>query len=151
MTKRREPLTYHRTLTKIASRIGWDSCGAICGVGERTVRYWSDPDCETEIRMIDAERLDRAYISAGGDHAPFHRLFAQRLELAERDLRDACLATKAARVAKEAGEAVSALIQASTNAHPETLRRARIEAEEAINSLMDGVAALDRTGAQPCT
>jgi len=81
-------------------------------------------------------------------HARFHRLFAQRLELADRDLRDACLATKAARVAKETGEAVSAIIQASTNADPETLRRARIEAEEAINSLMDGVAALDRASGE---
>ena len=55
MTKRREPLTYHRALTTIAALIGWDRAAAICGVGERTVRYWSDPDCETEIRLTDAE------------------------------------------------------------------------------------------------
>lgn len=144
MTKRREPLTYHHALTVIASRIGWDSCGAICGVGDRTVRYWSDPDCETEIRLIDAERLDRAFLSAGGDYAPFHRLHAQRIDLAGRDLSQVSLTAKAAIVAKETGEAVSALIHASGSTDPETLRRARVEAEEAINSLMDGVAVLNR-------
>jgi hypothetical protein len=58
---------------------------AICGVSERAVRLWSDHDCETEIRMIDAERLDRAFMDHGGDHAPFHRLMALRLEIAGRE------------------------------------------------------------------
>ncbi len=144
MTKRREPLTYHRTLTIIASVIGWDRCGAICGVGDRTVRYWSDPDCETEIRLIDAERLDRAFIAAGGDHAPFHRLYALRLEIVERELADACIATMAGRSAKETGEAIQALIEAAANASPDAIRRARKEGEEAIGSLKDSLAALDR-------
>lgn len=145
MTKRRDPLTYHRTLTIVASVIGWDMAGAICGVGERTVRYWSDPDCETEIRLIDAERLDRAYIAKGGDHAPFHRLYAQRLEIMARDMHDACLAQTAASAARETGEAVAAFIDAASNAScPDTRRRARKEAEEAIGSLQDGLAALNR-------
>jgi len=69
MTKRREPLTYQHTLTKIAGLIGWDRAGAVCGVTSRQVRNWSDPDCETEIRLIDAERLDRAFIELGGPRA----------------------------------------------------------------------------------
>jgi hypothetical protein len=48
MTKRREPLSYQLTLTRVAAAIGWDRCGAICGVSERAVRLWSDHDCETE-------------------------------------------------------------------------------------------------------
>lgn len=149
MTKLREPLTYQATLTTIATLIGWDRCAAICGVkSDRTVRYWSDPDCETEIRMIDAERLDRAYLDYGGDHAPFHRLHALRLDLASREAPDHCLAAVAGKAAKENGEAVAALINASGSRDPRTRRRARQEVHEAIESLTDGLAALDRAEAE---
>ncbi|SFG08921.1 hypothetical protein SAMN05518801_10763 [Novosphingobium sp. CF614] len=144
MTKRREPLTYHRTLTDIAHLIGWDRCAAICGVSERAVRYWSDPDCETEIRLIDAERLDRAYLEHGGDHAPFHRLHALRLDIAGRDGPDRDLARVAGKAAKETGEAVAALIGASGRRDPRAIRKAREEVHEAIESLTDGLATLDR-------
>ena len=127
MTKRREPLTYQATLTTVAQLIGWDRCAAICGVrSERTVRYWSDPDCETEIRMIDAERLDRAYLDHGGDHAPFHRLHALRLDIVGRDAPDLCLTVIAGDAAKETGEAIAALLNASTCRDPRTLRRPRV-------------------------
>jgi hypothetical protein len=145
VTKRREPLTYHHALTRIAALIGWDSAGAICGVSGRMVRYWSDPDCETEIRLLDAERLDRAYLAAGGDHAPFQRLLTLRLEIAQRDAAGRDVAAAAATAAKEAGEAVSALIEASApDACRSKRRTARREAEEAIEALQDGLAALDR-------
>ncbi|MFD2578780.1 hypothetical protein ACFSTD_09690 [Novosphingobium colocasiae] len=101
MTKRREPLTYQHTLTEVAARIGWDRAAAICGVGERAARYWSDPDCEVEIRLIDAERLDRAFMEHGGDHAPFHRLHALRLDIAAREPADRDLTLVAGKVAKE--------------------------------------------------
>lgn len=143
MTKRREPLTDHHTLTVIAALIGWDRCGAVCGVSERQVRNWSDPDCETEIRRIDAERLDKAYLAAGGDHAPFHRLHGLRLDLAERDSADRCLTALAGGAAKETGEAVAALIEAAGSNNPDVRRRARTELEEAIGTLTDGLAALD--------
>lgn len=148
MTKRREPLTYQLTLTEIAGRIGWDRCAAICGVTERAVRYWSDPDCETEIRLIDAERLDRAFMEHGGDHAPFHRLNALRLDLAGRDGPDHCLAAVAGKAAKETGEAVAALITASSSSDPRARRRARQEVHEAIESLTDGLATLDQKEAE---
>lgn len=144
MTKRREPLTYQLTLTEIATRIGWDRVGAICGVSERAARYWSDPDCETEIRMIDAERLDRAFMDHGGDHAPFHRLQALRLDLAGREPADRDLTMLAGKAAKETGEAVAALIDAGSARTACAKRRARKEVHEAIDSLKDGLAGLDR-------
>lgn len=148
MTKRREPLTYHLTLTAIAARIGWDRCAAICGVSERTVRYWSDPDCETEIRLIDAERLDRAFMAHGGDHAPFHRLFGLRLEVAAigtEQLQN--LAVLAASSAKEAGEAVCALVTASQRKGDLSARRtAREEVSQALTSLQQALAGLDALG-----
>lgn len=145
MTKRREPLTFHHALTSIAALIGWDRCAAICGVTERTVRYWSDPDCETEIRLLDAERLDRAYLAAGGGYAPFHRLYTLRIELAERVEQQRCLTAMAGDTAKEAGEAVAAMIEAAGNldCHA-TRRRAKAEAQEAIGKLQDSIAIIDR-------
>lgn len=145
MTKRREPLTYQHTLTQVAALIGWDNCAAHCGVSERSVRNWSDHDCETEIRMIDAERLDKAYLAAGGNYAPFHHLLALRLEIAAREgiSNDLSLAAQAS--AKEGGEAIAALIDASLHADCSTTRRrARKEVQEAIASLTDGLAMLER-------
>lgn len=142
MTKRREPLTYHAALTTIAARIGWDHCGALCGVTDRTVRLWSDPDCETEIRLLDAERLDRAFIAAGGEYAPFHRLFALRLEIAART-HDADLVHLASDAAKESGEAIAALLDASGRIDcPDARRRARKEIGEAIERMTDCLASL---------
>lgn len=145
MTKRREPLTYHRALTTVAARIGWDSCAALCGVTVRAVRYWSDPDADREISILDAERLDRAFMDAGGDHPPFHRVHGLRLEIAARGEQDKDGVSIAARAAKETGEAVSALLLAGVSTATPALRRAAVrEAEEAITALMDGVALLDR-------
>jgi len=149
MTKRRAPLTFHRALTQIAARIGWDHAGAICGVTERTVRYWSDPDCETEIRLIDAERLDRAFLAAGGDHAPFHRVYAQRLELASHDAASNDLTHLAGIAAREAGEAVGAMIAAAGTSCPRKRRAALEEVAEAIDALTNGLASLEEGDARP--
>jgi hypothetical protein len=145
VTKRREPLTYQHTLTKVAALIGWDRCGAICGVTERSVRNWSDHDCEVEIRMIDAERLDRAYTEHGGDFTPFHRLMSLRLEVAAKESAARDLMAVARSATKETGEALSAMIDAGLNAEcPDAKRRARKEIEQAIGSLTDGLVTLDR-------
>lgn len=148
MTKLREPLTYQYTLEQVARAIGWERAGAICGVTARTIRYWSDHDCETEIRMIDAERLDHAFMDAGGDCAPFHRLLALRLDMAARNVTAQDIARHAAAAAKETGEAVSAIVNLiGSPSDPAARRGARREIEEAIDTLTDCAAALDDGGA----
>jgi hypothetical protein len=145
MTKLREPLTYERTLTNVAALIGWDRCAAICGVRSvEAVRLWGDPDCETQIRMIDAERLDRAYVDHGGDHRPFYRLYGLRADIADRDPPDHNLAALAGQAAKESGEAIAAMIEASNSKDVRVRRRARQEIHEAVDTLKTGLAALDR-------
>lgn len=147
MTKRREPLTYQHTLELVATAIGWERAGAICGVTARSVRNWSDHDCEQEIRMIDAERLDQAFLDQGGAHAPFHRLMALRLDIAARDAKAKDLALHAATAAKESGEAVAALFAVTGNMNdPEARRGARREIEQAIDALTDCAATLDEGG-----
>lgn len=142
MTKRRDPITFERALTTVAARIGWDSCAAICGVSERMVRYWSDPECEVEIRLIDALRLDKAFIQRGGDHAPFHQTYALRLELAASEPA-AGLVDLAATAALESGQAIAALLDAAAKPScPKAARRARQEGEEAIDALTRGLAAI---------
>lgn len=143
MTKRREPLTFHRALTIIAAQIGWDNCAAICGVSERSVRYWSDPDCETEIRLIDAQRLDQAYLERGGDHAPFHQVYALRIGIVAARTQHADLLAMAATAAREGGEATAAIITAAHAPSAAALRAARKEGEEAIEAITASLAALD--------
>lgn len=142
MTKRREPLTFHRALTVIAAQIGWDQCALISGRSERQVRNWSDPDAASEISILDANRLDRAFMAAGGDHAPFHDVYSALLDLAAAHS-DADLVMAAASAAKESGEAVSALIEAATTRSPAARRRARTEGEQALAALTRSLAALD--------
>ncbi|GMM59892.1 hypothetical protein [Novosphingobium pituita] len=147
MTKRRDPLTFHRALTVIAGRIGWDKCAMIVGRSERLVRMWSDPDADSEISIIDALRLDKAFLAAGGDHAPLHRVYSFQVDL-ETAAGDLCMTRAAASVAKESGEAVAALLDAALNPDDaQALRRARKEGEEALAALTDGLAALGRSQA----
>lgn len=142
MTKRRDPFTFHRALTVIAAQIGWDQCAQITGRTERQVRNWSDPDAASEISILDANRLDKAFLAAGGDHAPFGQVYNALLDIAVAET-DADLVMAAASAAKESGEAVSAMIEAATTRSPSARRRARKEGEEALKSLTRGLAALD--------
>lgn len=145
MTKRREPITFHRALTIVAAHIGWDRCAAICGVTERAVRNWSDPDTDAEIRLIDARRLDQAYLEHGGAEPPFMQVYQLQLELAALSATDRskCLSLAASAAAKEGGEAVAALIRASQpHAGAADRRAAEREAEEAIAALSKGLAIL---------
>jgi len=116
MTKRREPITFHRALTIVAAHIGWDRCAAICGVTERAVRNWSDPDTDAEIRLIDARRLDQAYLEHGGAEPPFLQVYKLQLELAALSAseRSKCLGLAASGAAKEGGEAAAALMRAAS-------------------------------------
>lgn len=149
MTKRRDPITFERALTTVAALIGWDTCAAICGVTERMVRYWSDPDCEVEIRLIDALRLDKAFIARGGDHAPFYQTYALRLDLAAQET-SACVVDLAASAAIESGQAVAALLDAAANPScPARRRKAQEEGEEAIEALTAGLAGVAAAGKAP--
>lgn len=141
MTKRREPLTYHRALTRAADILGWDRLAAICGVGERTVRNWSDPDTEAEIGLIDAERIDKSCMAAGHE-PPFFRTYSLRIELATNSSSAADFVRIAGSAAKESGEAVKAILDAAGSHDPRLRREAIKEAEEAVVVLANGISML---------
>lgn len=147
MTKEREPLTYERALCKIAALIGWDQVGAVIGVGARAARMYGEPDLERELSLIDCERLDRAFIDRGGDHAPFQRTLTLRLGLSDSDgiLCGDAFASAAEKVAKEAGEATAALIRVAAKPDCRATRRtARKEARDLIEALGTAEAALGK-------
>lgn len=79
MTKRRDPMSYENAVAVVGDLLGYSACAAICGVTERSVRNWSDPEAKTKIRLIDAERLDREFAARGFDFSPFHRLYSLRI------------------------------------------------------------------------
>lgn len=127
MTKQRKPYTPQSALTHIADRVGWDRLAEISGKAVRTVLDWSDPDTSAGVSLIHAIAFDLEFQAAGGDHAPLHDAYAARLH-AERETRfaDAVeLSRRTEVVAKETGEATSALIRAS---RPGATRADRAEA-----------------------
>lgn len=151
MTKQRPPLSFNRALTKIAALVGWDTAAILCNVAERTVRKWSDPDTDTHISLRDALRLDRAYQEAGGIGAPLFECYALRLEIeGGADASDVeTLIEASSATAKEAGEAVAALIRASRpDATPRERLEAVKEAEDAIQALTVNINLIGTGGSQ---
>jgi hypothetical protein len=115
MTKQRSPLTFENALTTVASLIGWAAVAQICRKAETTVRNWSDPDTSAAVTLDAALELDKAYLIAGGEGAPFQLCYSIRLDA---DTIDACperdaLIASAGKIAKESGEAVEATIFAA--------------------------------------
>lgn len=145
MTKRRRPLTFENALTTVAALIGWDEVARICGTQERACRNWSDPDTRQEIRIGAAQKLDVAFHAAGGKGTPFLTCFSANVEAAQLAAvpgREALLAS-AGRVAREAGEAVSAAVTAALpGASAADFYLGEREIEEGIAALTNMLAAL---------
>lgn len=149
MTKRREAMTYEATVTLIADAIGWERAASICGVTERSVRNWSDPDSPIQIRLMDAEKLDKAYILAGGDHAPFGRLMASRLAASDAPANLPPLPEVAAKAARACGASVATLIAIAHGSRDRAKHRQFLhETEEALGALMTAISVLDAQAEQ---
>jgi hypothetical protein len=150
MTKLRDPMSIEQAIQTVVDCIGWSQASSVCGVVERTARYWADADHPTSISMANAEKLDRAFIDAGGDHAPILRAMACRLSAAKRAALENLppAAVTASRMALSSGRAVAALLEIGANPDARQRRYARKELHEAIDSLTNGLAELDRMEAR---
>jgi hypothetical protein len=124
VTKRRPPVSFAQTLHTVSGFLGLDNTAGVVGRSKRTVHNWSDPDTQETISVEAALKLDVAFIAAGSGYAPFHQTYRQLLdEGAEEACADSRrLVEGAARIAKEAGEAVSALVMASVPGAPDALK-----------------------------
>lgn len=138
MTQLRAPRTYPEAITRIAGVIGWDRVRQITGRAERSVRYWSQPNCKTVPPIDQAQRLDAAYIAEGGQGSPFFDAFEFQLGL-QIARQEACTRELLAEIAiatKECGDAIAAALGVvSSNASPRSAHRAFAEAEEAARAL----------------
>lgn len=137
MTKLRDALTFEDAVIKIVALIGWNGAAAAVNKTERLVRYWSDPDDDKAPTIEQALKLDAAYASKGGEGAPFLSAYAYQLELTGfgSSTSDA-LVHLVAKAAKETGEAVSALLEASRPGAPRQARDIALrESGEAIDAL----------------
>lgn len=147
MTKLRRPLTPYRALCRIADLLGWDGCADVIDKSEWSVRKFSDPDTGREISLQDAIRLDAAFQRAGGSGAPLFECYSARLELELADTgdRQALLLDAASRAAKEAGEAISAALDAARRADdPAAQLRAITETREGLEAMQSLVSSLER-------
>lgn len=139
MTKLRGPATFEQALVRIAGRIGYDGCAAAVGLGERQVRNWSDPDHGSHPTIVQALKLDIAYRLAGGGEAPMLASFARQLDILVDHLTpsDAAeIAAAGARAAREAGQAMGAIVLASQpGATPQAMAHAAHEIEDAPNRI----------------
>lgn len=137
MTKLRDALTFEDAIIKIVALIGWNGAAAAVGKSERLVRAWSDPDDDRSITIEHALRLDAAFAARGGEGAPFLSAYAYQLELTGfgSTSSDALVAVTA-RAAKECGEAIGALLEASRPGAPRQARDVALrESGEAIDIL----------------
>ena len=103
------------------------------------MRAWSDPEMDRCPCIDDCLALDAAYLQAGGGEAPLLAVYQARLErLSTPPADSADLARATASVAKEAGEAVAALVFASLPGAPARDRAvAEREVAEAVEALHD--------------
>lgn len=115
MTKLRPPVSEGQALDRIAGVLEWSGMAKLLGKAERTVRNWGEPDTTAGISYRDALALDVAYQLKGGQGAPLYDCYALRLNMAQAVMNaDAEALSRAAKAAaKEGGEAVAALIEAS--------------------------------------
>jgi len=155
MTKLRAPLSFEQAIHRIVGVIGWAGAAAAINRGrgrpitEGAVRKKADPDTQGSLTFEEAYLLDAAYGEAGGDGFPLHETYALRLQLSadERRASQSEIVLAAAKVAKETGEAVHAILVSTqpgaTSYDRETATREVMEAHQALT------AAVDKMGAGP--
>ncbi len=143
MTKQREPLSFAAAVTTVAALVGWERLAEILGRSERSIRYWSDDDYRGQPSLAQAVELDRAFIAAGGNHAPMLGAFASQLNMSCSV--EPCatgLATDISAATRETAEAISIsinLIQPGA-----TLPQKR----QAVREINEGIDALNRVRAR---
>lgn len=140
MTKIREPMSFAAAVNTVAGLVGWEHLAEILGRSERLIRYWSDDDHRARPSLEQAVELDRAYLAAGGTHAPMLEAFASQLQI-DAVMTPPCtdaLATGIAEATRETAEAISNSIGLLHRGS--TLPQKR----EAMREINEGIDAMNR-------
>lgn len=154
MTHRRAPLSVEQALQRIAGQLpgGIEAMAEIAQRQPGTVRNWMNPERDEQVSLEAAIELDLAYQAEGGTGAPLFEAYSTRLQLAEaaRFADRHCLLDHAHGVAKEAGEAIAAIVAAARPGASEADRHAaHREAAEAFEKFRDVLPILSGQTAQP--
>lgn len=134
MTKVRAPLTFSLAITTAVGLIGWEQAAKITRRSKRAVRYWSESDKASMPTLDQAIALDRAFMEAGGNHAPILESYARQLDVALSNTLAcrAALADDIAQASLESAGAISSSIHAMQHgASPTEIHHAIKETEEA--------------------
>jgi len=143
MTKQREPLSFAAGVTTVATLVGWERLAEILGRSERSIRYWSDDDHRGHPSLEQAVQLDRAYLAAGGTHAPMLEAFASQINMSCSIAPCAAgLATDISTATRETAEAISISINLIRD--DATLPEKR----QAMREINEGIDALNRVRAR---
>lgn len=139
MTKRRVPASFQDAVATIGGFLTYPVAAEVVGKAERTVRNWSDPDTGALPTIEDSIRLDAAFVAAGGGDPPMLAAYAMRLERSALATADAsAIAASMKLAAKEGGEALAALVDASQPGADRLTRqlaaREALEASEAFRT-----------------
>jgi hypothetical protein len=139
MTKMRAPASFEDAITRVAGVLGFEGMAAVVGKTDRAVRNWSDPDIGTLPTLEDAWRLDAAYIAECGGEPPILAAYALKLKRSAFAPGNAAAIAASMKVAaKEGGEALAALVDASQPGADQLTRqlaaREALEASEAFKS-----------------
>jgi hypothetical protein len=144
MTKFRPPLTVGDAIIRIAAQLdgGFREMAQVANREERTVRNWSDPDTPESIPVDCAIALDLAFAAAGGTGTPIFEAYGFQLKdaAAARFADQQQLLRLAQSVAKETGEANTAILGAAQPDASAADRRAALEEiGQAIGVLKDAI------------
>ncbi|OJY68680.1 MAG: hypothetical protein BGP16_05440 [Sphingobium sp. 66-54] len=154
MTKPREPFSIDAALERIAGVVpgGWAAMAAEVGREERTVRKWGDEDDPAEINLSASIALDALFQKHGGTGRPLYDIYDLKTGVAMASgIPDQFeLLRRLARVAKEAGEANTALVRFALPDATEADRRvAQREVIEAFTEFRNILPLLEHVGRSP--
>jgi hypothetical protein len=134
MTKVRPAMSIENTLCDVLEELKLDRAAQVTGRSADYLRALSDHQRREQLTVRDLELLDRAHDDQHGTGFPLFQALGRRLETARTDrvVDAAALRTHAVDLARENGEALSAVIEAAlASGNVSSLEHALRQQEEA--------------------
>lgn len=115
MTKEREPASIEDALMAVLGQLKVKEAAALLGRSPSYLMATTDPDKREQLSVRDMELLDLAHHAQFGQGFPLYETLGRRLATAraERFADAAEIGRRGARLARENGEAVTALLEAA--------------------------------------
>jgi hypothetical protein len=145
MTKEREPVTIEDALMTVLGQLKIREAAGILGCSPAYLQATTDPDKREQLNVRDLEVLDLEHHSRFGQGFPLHEALGRRLATsrAERFADAAEIGRCGARLARENGEAVTALFEAAlVSGDPKLVEEAMRQTEDVVREATATLASL---------